>query len=382
VDDDVDRIVAAISGATGIGLVSPVDIERAPGGYAWETFFVTDATHQLVVRIAPAGGTTEPYIPSREAQAIDAARSTVPAPAVLGYDDGSNLLGRPFSVQSRVAGSILSLRSVPEMEQPAYRQAFAQTLGSLHAGGSVKPMTAEEALGVELEHMMWEYGEVALEPQPGLEAGIRWLQEHLPSSDAPAVLCHGDFRFANIMWSAPGQISGVLDWERSWTGDPMSDIAFTRQFSGWCAVDGDVMEAYEQASGIEVDEERVAYGLRFERVRAYLSPLRLMKAIFEGRVTDPRLIDIAEAGEAGMWELLEIPDIRSQTSDRSISHLAPHISHPAVDWTRGIEDTEIRAHFEAHPRPVCVDPDDPDEVARVAKEWRERPLRKNRRTWN
>ncbi len=156
----------------------------------------------------------------------------------------------------------------------------------------------------------------------------------------------------------------------------MADVAFTRQFSGWCAVDGDAVSVYEEASGIDVDEPRVAFGLRFERVRAYLSPLRLMRAIAEGRVSDPRLVAIAEAGEAGMWEL---------TAWAEESYLPP-LDEPlppldGPDWTAGIADDTVRAHFAAHPRPGPVDPADAEAVAAAVRSWSERPLLRGRRTW-
>jgi Ser/Thr protein kinase RdoA (MazF antagonist) len=206
--------------------------------------------------------------------------------------------------------------------------------------------------------------------------GLRWLRSALPPGSGRATLCHGDYRFANILWVGPEEIGGVLDWERAWIGDPMADVAFTRQFSGWCAVEGDAVRAYEEVSGIEVDEDRVAYGLRFERVRAYLSPLRLMRAVHEGRVHDRRLVEIAEAGEAGMWELV------AWGTDGALPALRGELPPPdGPDWTASLTDPAVRDHFATYPRPPAVDPSDDADVAAAVRSWADRPLMRRKRPW-
>lgn len=54
----------------------------------------------------------------------------------------------------------------------------------------------------------------------------RWLSDNLPT-DRKIGLIHGDFQFANVMFSlrAP-RISGVIDWELTTLGDPMLDLGW------------------------------------------------------------------------------------------------------------------------------------------------------------
>jgi aminoglycoside phosphotransferase (APT) family kinase protein len=373
----MQELADAIEAVAGVVVTRPISVTRLSGGHAWTTLLVRDGVgHEWVVRLAPAGGTMEPYDPAVETGWIEAAGGAVPAPRVLGLDRSGGLLGSPFSVQTRVPGEVLRLDEVPEVDRPAYRRRFASALGILHREGRVDEMTADDALATEWLRMFEEYRRIALHRHPGFEIGLRWLRARLPSGSGRAVLCHGDYRFANISWTGPGEMGAVLDWERAWVGDPMADIAFTRQFSGWCAVDGDAVDAYEETSGIVVDEHRVAYGLRFERVRAYLSPLRLMRAIAEGRVDDPRLAAIAEAGEAGIWELVAwgdgsyLPPLEGEL---------PPVEGP--DWSAGLEEAGLRAHFDAHPRPAPVDPGDDAAVAAAVRSWSERPAMRRRRTW-
>lgn len=368
----------AIEAVTGASPAAPVWAVVLSGGYSWTTLLVTDAAgSDWILRIAPPGGTVEPYDPAAEAAWIERSAGSVSAPAVLGVDRSGTLLGAPMAVHSRVPGEVLSLSDVPESDRGAYRETFARTLGRLHAGGRVPDVTVEAALSAEWRSMYDEYRSIALHRHPGFEVGLRWLRARLPAGRGPAVLCHGDYRFANISWTAPGSLGGVLDWERAWVGDPMCDLAFTRQFSGWCAIDADAVAIYEDAADITVEGHRVDYGLRFERVRAYLSPLRLMRAFAEGRVDDPRLVTIAEAGEAGMWDLV------AWGSDTYLPPLEG--DHPLVeglDWTAGITDPEAREHFDRHPRPAPPDSSDALAISEAVQSWSERPLLRRRRPWH
>ena len=50
-----------------------------------------------------------------------------------------------------------------------------------------------------------------------------WALEHLPPAE-PSVLIHGDLLGQNILL-APGQPTGLIDWERAQLGDPAYDLA-------------------------------------------------------------------------------------------------------------------------------------------------------------
>ncbi|GIU93386.1 MAG: hypothetical protein KatS3mg011_2292 [Acidimicrobiia bacterium] len=189
----------------------------------------------------------------------------------------------------------------------------------------------------QLSSMRDEYLRVALHRQPGFEAGLAWLESHLPDVPEPAVLCHGDYRFPNLTWTAPGVVGAVLDWERAWSGDPMADVAFSRLFSGWCAVAGDSVAAYEGAAERPVDESRVGFALRFERVRAYLSPLRLMRAIHEGKGAGSTLggdrrggggRDVGAGGLGGGGSVRRLGPCRRR--DRTGRRRSPTLTYPLI----------------------------------------------------
>lgn len=263
----------------------------------------------VVLRIAPRGGTLEPYDPLTEARALQGSRDSVPAPRVLAVQRSNQPFGDPYLIQSMVSGEVLRLSAVTDpAERELYRTTFARTLGVLNRDGDPSALgrarTVGQALRDELDLVVERYRRAVQWPRLGFEIGLRWLLTHLPESDDPPAYCHGDYRFGNLTWTAPGELGAVLDWERAWCGDPMADVAFTRVYSGWCAVDGPAVAEYERAGG-HVVESRVAFCKRFERVRSYTSSMLGQQAYLDGRSGDARLFDIGAAGESGMTGLVD-----------------------------------------------------------------------------
>jgi aminoglycoside phosphotransferase (APT) family kinase protein len=306
---DVDAVTTALRAAS-IELTAPVQTTLLAGGYSWRTYQVSGADGaSVVLRIAPRGGTLEPYDPAIEARALLASNACVPAPKVLDVVRGHEPFGDPYLIQSMAPGTVLRLSAVKDGgERELYRTTFAKTLGVLNRDGDASMLgaakTVTEALRDELALVAERYQRAVHWPRPGFEIGLRWLLTHLPESDDPPAYCHGDYRFGNLAWTAPGELGAVLDWERAWCGDPMADVAFSRVYSGWCAVDGAAIADYELA-GRPVDEARVAYAKRFEQVRSYTASMLGAQAFLDGRSADARLLDIGTAGEDGMADVVD-----------------------------------------------------------------------------
>ena len=263
-------------------------IERLDRGFSWVTLAVDD----VIVRVAPRGGPLDPYDPEVEAANLRRVEGIVPAPRVLAVQaNPDNPIGRPFGVHTRMPGQVLRLDDVTE-RRSEYTAAAAQALGQLH--NLAAPTTVAEAYDAELDQVEAAYRRAAPDRHPEFEAALVWLRANRPDCGEPAVWCHGDFRFANLSWTSPGELGGILDWERAWAGDPMCDVAFTRRFSGWCAVDDSA------DYGHPLDQERLAYAARFERVRSFTASMRAVRAWLDGRSDDPRLLTIGRRGEQAM----------------------------------------------------------------------------------
>lgn len=270
------------------GVDARPQVERLSRGFSW----VTLAVDEVIVRVAPQGGSLDPYDPEVEAANLRRVEGIVAAPQVLAVQaETDNPIGRPFGVHTRVPGQVLRLDDVTE-RRSEYTAAAAKALGKLHQ--LTTPMTVAEAYDAELDRTEAVYRRAAPNRHPEFEAALEWLRASRPDCDEAAVWCHGDFRFANLSWTGPGELSGILDWERAWAGDSMCDVAFTRRFSGWCSVEDSAQY------GHRLNEERLAYAARFERVRSFTASMRAIRAWLDGRSHDPRLLTIGRRGEQAM----------------------------------------------------------------------------------
>lgn len=286
----------------GAGGGSP-EVVRLDGGYSWITLRVRwiggDA---VIVRVAPLGGTVEPYDPAGEARRLRAVAGVVPAPEVLAVCQESNPIGRPFGVHTLVPGEA---RRRPADPAP-YREALATALGVLHSRADPRALGNVATIGAAYEAELARQAEAYRRcwRHPGIDVAMRWLARHRPSSADRPALCHGDFRPANVLWTAPGVIGGIIDWERAWVGDPLCDVAFGMHLGGWGSIESEAVAWYQGAGGVEIDTERLRYALRFERVRSILSGMQGLAALAAGRANDSRLAGIGAAAQAGAWELL------------------------------------------------------------------------------
>ena len=335
--------VGAALSAAGVGpsrLAGPrPGVTRLDGGYSWITLRVRwDDGDAVIVRVAPLGGTVEPYEPAAEARRLRAVAGVVPVPEVLAVCEEPNRIGRPFGVYTLVPGEAQRRPADPG----PYREALATALGALHSRADPQALDdvatigaayeAELARQIEAYRRCWRHR--------GIDVAMRWLARHLPRSDDRPALCHGDFRPANVLWTAPGVIGGIIDWERAWVGDPLCDVAFSMHLGGWGAIEGDAIAPYRAAGGVEIDRERLRYALRFERLRSILSGMQGLSALEAGRADDPRLAEIGAAAQAGAWDLVawlepDLPPLANVLEP-------PHASYPGHAEVPGLPQVRWR----------------------------------------
>ncbi|MDE0195993.1 MAG: phosphotransferase family protein [bacterium] len=286
----------------GAGGGSP-EVTRLDGGYSWITLRVRWGTDDaVIVRVAPVGGTVEPYDPAAEARRLRAVAGVVPAPEVLVVCEEPNRIGRPFGVHTLVPGEAQRRPADPA----PYREALAAALGALHRRADAQALDDVATVGAAYEAELARQAEAYRRcwRHPGIDVAMRWLARHRPESEDRPVLCHGDFRPANVLWTAPGVIGGIIDWERAWVGDPLCDVALSMHLGGWGSIEGEAVAPYRAAGGVDIDADRLRYALRFERVRSILSGMQGLAALAAGRADDSRLADIGAAAQAGAWELV------------------------------------------------------------------------------
>lgn len=139
-------------------------------------------------------------------------------------DEKGGIFGTPSLMMEYLPGDVdFYMETIPDRPNKV-----AMLLSKIHAIGlnEIDPVQVPE-LSLTFSRLCGEDPET---PDEELnETVIRAvLKRHWPprASNAP-VLLHGDYWNGNILWHG-GEISGVIDWEDAWIGEPLLDIAGTR----------------------------------------------------------------------------------------------------------------------------------------------------------
>ena len=218
-------------------------IERIRGGHSNETFYVTRAAEQWVLRRPPRG----PLLPTahdvvREYRVLQALKDTnvpVPQPVLLCQDSG--VIGAPFYLMQRVPGVVIREGLPPAFSDNLSARRglgleLVDRLADLHAvdWARVGLQDFGKPTGyLERQVRRWssQLDSSRTRPTPDLDTVTIWLQEHLPES-GPATIVHGDYRLDNAVYApdAPARILAILDWEMATIGDPLADLGYLLSF--------------------------------------------------------------------------------------------------------------------------------------------------------
>ena len=159
----------------------------------------------------------------------------VPAPRVYGYEPSADTpFGGPYFLMERLEGEGLNVwrrpdRELLEADWEAGRgiaEGFVDGMAAIHA------VAPEKLAGVVVERDFratvgrWReiYEDIRLVPDPIVEEAYAWLLDDPPDPVEPR-LVHGDYRIGNCL-VADGRMTGVLDWELAYIGDPRFDLGY------------------------------------------------------------------------------------------------------------------------------------------------------------
>ncbi len=165
-----------------------------------------------------------------EFAALKAARAAgLPVPQAYVVDESAEVYPSPYVILDYVDG-------MPEFS-PAdlhdYLTQCAQALAKLHRALETLPEAVRQPLANlhdRAEHVLWwiRYEPTRLDEtidEGRLRAALRGLFP-LAQANTPALL-HGDFWPGNLIWR-DGQLVGLIDWEDTELGDPLSDLSIAR----------------------------------------------------------------------------------------------------------------------------------------------------------
>jgi aminoglycoside phosphotransferase (APT) family kinase protein len=327
-----DKRVAALMARAGIPADAIVASTPLAGG-TYNTLYLADLADgsRLVFKVPPP-----PHLPrlryeaellTGEAQfCAGAAAAGVPAPRVLHAEPKETAEAGAFLVMTHCPGA--PWQSVAGEMAPAERDRLRGELGAmvarLHAvrgpgfgypAGSVAPLTdrwapAFTAMAAAALEDAERYGAWLPVPVPDIRRTIAAAGASLAEVTVPA-LVHFDLWPGNVLLDGPAGergISGLIDGERMFWGDPLADFASLSLF-GTDAEDDAAFRAGYTAAGGRIPGGGHA-GRRLALYRAYLYLIMLVEVVPRGTAGEHLawVREFAGAGLSAQLALAAVPE--------------------------------------------------------------------------
>jgi aminoglycoside phosphotransferase (APT) family kinase protein len=180
--------------------------------------------------------------------------TNVPVPKVYWLETDDSVLGDPFYIMGEIKGvspsdfpayhaSGVYFDATPEQRATMWWgcvEAIAKihaldwsTLGLSFLGDPAHPGGPIDWL-LDLYERRLDWAKQG--PQPILETALRWLRKNVYIPEH-VVLCWGDSRMSNIIYTPDLAVAALLDWEIAYLGDHEADLAWML-FLDWASSEG------------------------------------------------------------------------------------------------------------------------------------------------
>jgi aminoglycoside phosphotransferase (APT) family kinase protein len=238
---DTRAVAAWLKGVVPDAVAEPFEASLITGGKSNLTYLVSDGQHEYVVRRPPLGHVlATAHDMSREYRVMAAlAPTSVPVPTMIALCDDVDVIGAPFYVMERVAGTPYSRAAQLEPLGPERTRLISErlvdTLVDLHAvdyravglGEFGRP---DGYIGRQVSRWKKQLAASTSRELPGMDELVVRLDAGVPTSGEGTIV-HGDYRLDNALVQ-DDRITAVLDWEMSTLGDPLSDVALMLAYQG------------------------------------------------------------------------------------------------------------------------------------------------------
>lgn len=241
-------------------LVGGAEVVPLSGGYSGETYLVTGAGEQAVLRLYAK----QPGRAAIDQALLERLRGLLPVPRVLEAMTVPAGAGRPpFLLLEALPGDRLDV-VLPAADEPLRRRLAEAVTGVLvllatermpRAGFFVDaglepvafPPGSGDQAGFLAAHLgaPWFAG-LTDDERAGLRAVARKAAA-LAGRTSRIALVHADFNPKNLLVDpATGGVTGVLDWEYAYAGAPLADVGNLLRFAEDAVFDGAVAAAYTE----------------------------------------------------------------------------------------------------------------------------------------
>lgn len=300
-DFDPARLEAVLGG--------PVQLAPVASGQSNPTWFVTCGGREMVLRKKPRGATAaSAHAIDREYRIMSAlADSGVPVPQMVMLHEDPELIGTPFYLMERLHGTVSEDSALPGLTPEQRRAVYldaAAVLARLHrvdwaAIGLADYGRAGGYYERQVRRWCRQWDATRTREDALIDALAGWFAANLPE-ESPTTIVHGDYRIGNLMYGlAPAGIVGVLDWELSTLGDPLSDLAHWLMFHAFRPDQMGGLAGLDRAAlGIPSDSELLDHYNAQGGGTAVLTPFHRAFALFRMSVILEGITARAQSGQA------------------------------------------------------------------------------------
>ncbi len=217
-------------------------IEPGPGHAGFSYLFdvqTREGLRQFFMRLPPPNvkweGTADVL---RQVTSLNALKgSPVPHAPVLWSGDDLQWFDCPYFIQPRVEGDVLRGDYLQQFNQEQRHAMARQAMTALAEIHRVDWQEAANYLGefpgFEWDVTRWDrFVERAAEPQYlELQPEVRQRLLNQAPQGARLGIFHGDFQWANLMYSEDGKLQAVIDWELTGIGPTLNDVGWICAFN-------------------------------------------------------------------------------------------------------------------------------------------------------
>lgn len=230
----MDRLEDYLKNVLHIQSTEPPHIRCFEHGQSNPTYYVGYGGKQLVLRKKPPGKLLpSAHAVEREFQVMRAlGQHGVPMPKMYGLCEDPSVIGTPFYIMEYLKGRIFVDRTLPGMTNAQRRELYscmADTLCQIHRVNiSAAGLDSYGKKGGYLKRNFtrWsrQYEASKTQEIESMNKLMQWISERMPENEEVTVV-HGDFRLDNLIFHPDRpEVIGVLDWELSTIGDPITDL--------------------------------------------------------------------------------------------------------------------------------------------------------------
>ncbi len=241
--------------------IGDIVVTRFPAGHSNLTYLVDGPGRSVVLRAPPPGAATiggAGHDMVREARILQRLKPVYEkVPTVLGVQDTAegSPLGVPFYAMQKLEGRVLRQKKPKDLDlTPAIMkkltEGFVDELAGLHAvdvgaAGLADIGKPDGYVQRQVDGWTGRYEKAKTDEISDLDNAAAWLKANTPlTTSGPPSIVHNDFKLDNLVLDAhdPTTIVGVLDWELSTLGEPLTDLGTSLAY--WVeSGDGDDVKA-------------------------------------------------------------------------------------------------------------------------------------------